>query len=290
MARRPEEENKSSSVRLAILAAASRVCYAALHELEWQSKASRKRKGSKQSSDSNNCQRDKYCDGDCPMDLEGGTTKRDGVNLGKRRRCFSFKLIVPRLIFQIIAYSSNATRVIREGAAHLNKRDTTPPLAWLWRIRGAYTSAWFNSCNALHVYAVKSRMRVQTQCGQGRNEASEIKYVTFRLTTEEYTQIENRGCLSAATPFDCVSRRILNDPKMRLGSRILEQKYLRVAGSSTPISRLLIMKPETGSSKNRYSNGCSAQQPSTMGDPSAERLPEATYPTHVAVGTETFRP
>jgi hypothetical protein len=71
-------------------------------------------------------------------------------------------------------------------------------------------------------------MRLQTQCGQGRNEASEIKYVTFRLTTEEYTQIENSGCLSAATPFDCVSRRILNDPKMRLGSRILEQKYLRV--------------------------------------------------------------
>ena len=65
--------------------------------------------------------------------------------------------------------------------------------------------------------------------------------MSFRLTTEEYTQIENRGCLSAATPFDCVSRRILNDPKMRLGSRILGQKYLRVAGSSTPISRLLIM-------------------------------------------------
>ena len=178
MARRPEEENKSSSVRLAILAAASRVCCAALRELEWQSKASRKRKGSKQSSDSNNCQRDKYCDGDCPMDLEGETTKRDGVNLGKRRRCFSLKLIVPRLIFQIIAYSSNATRVIREGAAHLNKRDTTPPLAWLWRIRGAYTSAWSNYCSDLHVYAVKWRMRLQTQCAQGRNEAmSEAKRI-----------------------------------------------------------------------------------------------------------------
>ena len=108
------------------------------------------------------------------------TTKRDGVNLGKRRRCFSFKLIVTRLIFQIIAYSSNAARVIREGAAHLNKRDTTPPLAWLWRIRGAYTSAWFNSCNVLHVYAVKSRMRVQTQCGQGRNEASENQIREFQ--------------------------------------------------------------------------------------------------------------
>src|SRR6185437_9893521 len=68
----------------AILPAASRVCCAALRELEWQSKASRKRKGSKQSSDSNNCQRDKYCDSDCSMDLEGETTKRDGVNLGKR--------------------------------------------------------------------------------------------------------------------------------------------------------------------------------------------------------------
>ena len=74
-------KNKSSSVRLAILAAASRVCCAALRELPWQSKASRKRKGSKQSSDSNNCQRDKYCDGDGPRDLEGETTKRDGVNL-----------------------------------------------------------------------------------------------------------------------------------------------------------------------------------------------------------------
>ena len=151
-----------------------------------------------------------------------------------------------------------------KGAAHLNQMRHDTPVAWLWRIRGAYTSAWFNSCNALHVYAVKSRMRVQTQCGQGRNEASEIKYVSFRLTTEEYTQIENRACLSAATPFDCVSRRILNDPKMRLGSRILEQKYLRVAGSSTPISRLLIMKSELGSSKNRYSNGCRARQPSAI--------------------------
>jgi hypothetical protein len=112
------------------------------------------------------------------MDLEGETTKRDGVNLGKRRRCFSLKLIVPRLIFQIIAYSSNATRVIREGAAHLNKRDTTPPLAWLWRIRGAYTSAWSNYCSDLHVYAVKWRMRLQTQCAQGRNEAmSEAKRI-----------------------------------------------------------------------------------------------------------------
>lgn len=27
-----------------------------------------------------------------------------------------------------------------------------------------------------------------------------------------------------------------------------------------------------------------------MGDPSAERLPEATHATHVAMGTETFRP
>ena len=98
----------------------------------------------------------------------------------------------------------------------------------------------------------------------GKNEASEIKYVSFRLTTEEYTQIENRGCLSAATPFDCVSRTILNDPKMRLGLRILGQKYLRVAGSSTPISRLLIMKSELGSSKNRYSNGCRARQPSAI--------------------------
>ena len=43
--RRPEEENKSSSVRLAILAAASRVRCAALHDFEWQSKASQKRKG-----------------------------------------------------------------------------------------------------------------------------------------------------------------------------------------------------------------------------------------------------
>ena len=46
------EENKSSSVRLAILAAASRVSCAALRELEWQSKACRKRKGSRHSSDS----------------------------------------------------------------------------------------------------------------------------------------------------------------------------------------------------------------------------------------------
>ena len=38
-------KNKSSSVRLAILAAASRVRYAALHDLEWQTKASQKRKG-----------------------------------------------------------------------------------------------------------------------------------------------------------------------------------------------------------------------------------------------------
>jgi len=200
MARRPEEENKSSSVRLAILAAASRVCCAALRELEWQSKASRKRKGSKQSSDSNNCQRDKYCDGDCPMDLEGETTKRDGVNLGKRRRCFSFKLIVPRLIFQIIAYSSNATRVIREGAAHLNKRDTTPPLAWLWRIRGAYTSRWSNSCSALHVYAAKLPHAGCAHCTHERkremSEAKRIRSVTSRLTDEEHEEIEkaNNWC------------------------------------------------------------------------------------------------
>ena len=45
------------------------------------------------------------------------------------------------------------------------------------------------------------------------------------------------------------------------------EKYLRVAGSSTPISRLLIMKSERGSSKNRYSNGCRARQPSAIGDP-----------------------
>src|ERR1041385_1090226 len=99
MARRPEEENKSSSVRLAILAAASRVCCAALRELEWQSKASRKRKGSKQSSDSNNCQRNKYCDGDCPMDLEGETTKRDGVNLGKRPSLFLVQVDCPQAHF-----------------------------------------------------------------------------------------------------------------------------------------------------------------------------------------------
>jgi hypothetical protein len=40
-------KNKSSSVRLAILAAASRVRCAALPDLEWQSKASRKRKVNK---------------------------------------------------------------------------------------------------------------------------------------------------------------------------------------------------------------------------------------------------
>jgi hypothetical protein len=60
------------------------------------------------------------------------------------------------------------------------------------------------------------------------------------------------------------------------------KKYLRVAGSSTPISRLLIKKPELGSSKNRYSNGCRPRQPSAIGGPSAERLPEAN-PTHVAM-------
>ena len=38
-------KNKSSSVRLAILAAASRVRCAALRESKWQSKASRKGKG-----------------------------------------------------------------------------------------------------------------------------------------------------------------------------------------------------------------------------------------------------
>ena len=44
-------KNKSSSVRLAILAAASRVSCAALRELEWQSKASQKRKASRHRSD-----------------------------------------------------------------------------------------------------------------------------------------------------------------------------------------------------------------------------------------------
>src|ERR1051325_695852 len=39
------------------------------------------------------------------------------------------------------------------GATHLIKRDTTPPLAWLCRIRGAYTSAWSNCCSDLRVYA-----------------------------------------------------------------------------------------------------------------------------------------
>src|SRR5262249_47753492 len=42
-------KNKSSSVRLAILAAPSRVRCAALRDLEWQSKASRKRKGKEES-------------------------------------------------------------------------------------------------------------------------------------------------------------------------------------------------------------------------------------------------
>src|ERR1044071_3418006 len=54
-------KNESSSVRVAILAAASRVRCAALRESEWQSKASRKRKG-KQVAGVNNCQRDKHCD------------------------------------------------------------------------------------------------------------------------------------------------------------------------------------------------------------------------------------
>ena len=38
-------KTKAPPVRLAILAAASRVRCAALHDLEWQSKASQKRKG-----------------------------------------------------------------------------------------------------------------------------------------------------------------------------------------------------------------------------------------------------
>src|SRR6185369_14597030 len=138
------------------------------------------------------------------MDLEGETTKRDGVNLGKRRRCFSFKLIVPRLIFQIIAYSSNATRVIREGASHLIKRDTTPPLAWLWRVRGAYTSAWSNSCSALHVYATTLPHAPCAQCAQrGRrqmNEAKRIRSVSFRLTDEEYREIEKAAVAAGDDP------------------------------------------------------------------------------------------
>jgi hypothetical protein len=62
--RRPEEENKCSSVRLAILAAASRVRCAALRDLEWQSKASRKRKEAKFAESIRN----EHCDGAGPWD------------------------------------------------------------------------------------------------------------------------------------------------------------------------------------------------------------------------------
>src|SRR6185369_12713199 len=60
--RRPEEERKSSSVRLAILAEASRVGCAALRDRNAKQglpKEERKRKFAGVS----NCQRDKHCDG-----------------------------------------------------------------------------------------------------------------------------------------------------------------------------------------------------------------------------------
>jgi hypothetical protein len=101
--------------------------------------------------------------------------------------------------------------VKQEGATHLNKRDTTPPLAWLWRIRGVYTSRWSYSCSALHVYAAKLPHAGCAHCAHERkremSEAKRIRSVSFRPTDEEYGEIEKANNWCRNTTLDCALRR-----------------------------------------------------------------------------------
>src|ERR1044071_3232932 len=72
------------------------------------------------------------------------------------------------------------------------------------RIRGAYTLSWSNSCSDLHVYAATLPHAACAQCAQrGRremNEAKRIRSVSFRLTDEEYGEIEKAAVAAGDEP------------------------------------------------------------------------------------------
>src|ERR1044071_504451 len=72
------------------------------------------------------------------------------------------------------------------------------------RIRGAYTLSWSNSCSDLHVYAATLPHAACAQCAQrGKremNDAKRIRSVSFRLTDEEYGEIEKAAVAAGDEP------------------------------------------------------------------------------------------
>src|ERR1044072_6817336 len=82
------------------------------------------------------------------------------------------------------------------------RHDT--PLAWRWRLRRVYTSAWSNLCSGLRVYeATLPHAGVCTLCTRRKREMSDakrIRSVSFRLSDEEYAKIEKAASVAGDEP------------------------------------------------------------------------------------------
>jgi len=82
---------------------------------------------------------------------------------------------------------------------------TRHPRLGLSRARSACTLAWSNSCSYLRVHAeitarAGRKQTVNTKGKERMSEAKRTKYVSFRLTDEEYTQLERAAASSGEEP------------------------------------------------------------------------------------------